>query len=599
MKLTYIILFVLISVQSAFLQTITETEIFNLTYKGDADSYFLKYDKSGTNYTYVYRINDENKNFIISPKNLSDKYDYIEPLQILFDKDGNYYTVATNYKEEYGADNYFIVVNGDEVKNYNYIEQYSSFLNKKNEYVFIFKTGEKYRIGYYNINSGFRQSDEYDNIRPAFNTDMLSSKMEGDMVSYDDKYFFRNKNGERAYIATKNGKTSIIFESEEIKTGYGDINEGSLTYNKNNELSYIAKKNGRFYEFAGGEFVVSGGKVYESFDVVSNPLIFNENNEPVYVAGDSTEEYKYSYYVVSGNQKLSFPSDVSYTDFPPNFSAGISELKVKSNGDISYIGAGDLMITSSKVSPEGNSYDDYYTKSFLVENNKAFELGYNINSVKYNSKGDMLYSAIANVSKKERLLLLNYGDSRIIINKNKFDDIYEYGFSPSGEIYYVGLVYEDSALNKKFETSLYIGEKLLGSYNFFAYQYYRDSSYILTFGSGDKYAFAAEEFIDSAKTNYIIITNDGKLQFPENYSKADKFLYISNLMYSVNDKLFYIADTQLEPETYVSTKEAFVNNVSLGKTYNTINDFSYDPLINEVSFIASRGKVIYLVRVKF
>jgi len=69
-------------------------------------------------------------------------------------------------------------------------------------------------------------------------------------------------------------------------------------------------------------------------------------------------------------------------------------------------------------------------------------------------------------------------------------------------------------------------------------------------------------------------------------------------MYSGNGKLFYIADTKLEPETYVATKEAFVNNVSLGKTYNSVYDFSYDESINEVSFIASRGKVIYLVRVK-
>ena len=64
MKILYSILF-LLSVQIAFSQTITETEIFNLTYKGEADPYFLKYDKTGTNYAYVYRINDENKNFII------------------------------------------------------------------------------------------------------------------------------------------------------------------------------------------------------------------------------------------------------------------------------------------------------------------------------------------------------------------------------------------------------------------------------------------------------------------------------------------------------------------------------------------------------
>jgi len=599
MKIIYFVLAVaFLFTQNIFSQSVTETEIFNLTYKGDADPYFLKYDKSGTNYAYVYRINDENKNFIISPKNLSDKYDYVEPMQIIFDNEGNYYTIATDYKVDYGADNYFLIINGEQIKNYNYIEQYSTYLNKKGEYVFIFKTNEKYRIGYYSIKSGFRQSEEYDNVRPAFDSEMLSNQMEGDMVAYDDKYFFKNKNGERAFLVTKNGRTSILFDSEEIKTDYGDINESSLTYNKNNELSYIAKKTGRFYEYAGGEFVVSGDKTYDSFGIVTMPLVFNENNVPTYVAGDSLADYKYSYYVVSGNEKQPFPSDASYADFPPNFSAGISDLKLKSDGTVSYIGNGEMMITSSNISEDGNSYDDYFTKSFLVENNKAFELGYNINPIKYNSGGDMLYSGIANISKKEKLLMMNYGASRIILNKKKFDDIYDYGFTPAGDVYYSGLTYENEASNKKYESSFYIGDNLIGNYNFVAYQYYKDSSYILTFNPEGKYAFAAEKYIDSANGKYVIVTNEGELPFPDNYSKSDRFLYISNLMYSGNGKLFYIADTKLEPETYVATKEAFVNNVSLGKTYNSVYDFSYDESINEVSFIASRGKVIYLVRVK-
>ena len=598
MKILYSILF-LLSVQIAFSQTITETEIFNLTYKGEADPYFLKYDKTGTNYAYVYRINDENKNFIISPKNLSDKYDYIEPLQIVFDNEGNYYTIATDYKEDYGADNYFLIVNGEQIKNYNYIEQYSTFLNKQNEYVFIFKTGEMYRIGYYSIKTGFRQSEEYDNIRPAFNSLMLSNQMEGDMVAYDEKYFFKNNKDERVFLATKNGKTSIISGSEEIKTDYGDINEGSLVYNKNNELSYIAKKTGRFYEYTGGELVVSGNKTYNSFPMVSMPLVFDQNNEPVYVAADSIGDYKFSYYVVKGNEKQPVPSDRNSSDAPLNFSNGISDLKVSADGVISYIGNSEIIVPASNISDDGNSYDDYYTKSYLVENNKAYELGYNIGSILYNSKGDMLYSGIANTGKKERLLMMNYGESRIILNKKKYDDIYDYGFTPEGDIFYGGQTYDEKALNNNYQTTLFIGDKKIGSYAFLAYQYYKDSSYILAYGPGNKFAFAAAEYLDSVNNKYIVVTNDGVLPFPSNVSGSDFFLYISNLIYTENDKIFYTADTKMEPETYAMTREAFVDNVSLGKTYDNIFDFDYDKSINEVSFVGSRGKVIYQVRVKF
>ncbi|HMQ68595.1 MAG TPA: hypothetical protein PKA90_06265 [Ignavibacteria bacterium] len=598
MKIIYTILF-LLSVQAAFSQTITETEIFNLTFNGDADPYYLKYDKTGTNYAYVYRINDENKNFIISQKNLSDKYDYIEPLQIVFDKEGNYYTIATDYKEDYGADNYFLIVNGEQIKNYSYIEQYSSFLNKQNEYVFIFKTGEKYRIGYYSINSGFRQSEEYDNIRPTFNSEMLSNQTEGDMVAYDEKFFFKNKKDERVFLATKYGKTSMISESEEIKTDYADINEGSLVYNKNNELSYIAKKTGRFYEYTGGELVVSGNKTYKSFPMVSMPLVFDQNNEPVYVAADSIGDYRYSYYVVVGNDKQPFPSSGNTADFPSSFSTGISDLKVSSDGVVSYIGNSEIIIASSEKSGDGNSYDDYYTKSFLVENNKAYELGYNIGQIVYNAKGEMLYSGIANISKKERLLLMNYGESRIILNKKKYDDIYDYGFTPSGDVFYGGQTYDEKALNNNYQTTLFIGDKNIGSYSFLAYQYYKDSSYILAYGPGNKYAFSAAEYVDSVNNKYVVVTNEGVLPFPSNVSGTDKFLYISNLIYTVNDKIFYIADTKMEPVTYAMTKEAFADNVSLGKTYDNIYDFDYDKSINEASFTASRGKVIYRVRVKF
>ena len=83
--------------------------------------------------------------FIISNKNLSDKYEYIAPEEIIFDSKGNYYAVASDYRADYGINNYFLIVNGKVIKSYDYIEAYSAYINKKNEYVFIFKEKDIYR----------------------------------------------------------------------------------------------------------------------------------------------------------------------------------------------------------------------------------------------------------------------------------------------------------------------------------------------------------------------------------------------------------------------------------------------------------------------
>ncbi|MEZ4823473.1 MAG: hypothetical protein R2942_14165 [Ignavibacteria bacterium] len=64
----------------------------------------------------------------------------------------------------------------------------------------------------------------------------------------------------------------------------------------------------------------------------------------------------------------------------------------------------------------------------------------------YNSKGDMLYSGITNTGKRKELLMMNYGESRIILNKKKYD-IFDLSYTPEGDIFYGGQTY----VRKSFE----------------------------------------------------------------------------------------------------------------------------------------------------
>lgn len=244
-------------------QSITEKELFTLGYEGDIDLYSFNYDESSGGFVYMYYIDEEKKYFLIYKNGVSEKYDYISVTDTKYDSKGNAYTVAGNYTSDYGTDNNFLILNGNTVLNYSYIESYSAFINNNGEYVFVFKEGEDYKIGKYSAESGLKQSGSYQFLRTVYN-DSINFYKEGDEESYRKDNFYRNINGERCFIGIKSGKASIISESEEINTEYSDINDASLTLNKNNELSFIAKKGGRFYENSGNEFVVSGNRLTEN-----------------------------------------------------------------------------------------------------------------------------------------------------------------------------------------------------------------------------------------------------------------------------------------------------------------------------------------------
>ncbi|MEO8446554.1 MAG: hypothetical protein ABI528_03620 [bacterium] len=600
-KLFPLLLLIIIAVtlETVIAQTITETELFKLDYKGNADVYSFVKDKATETYCYVYRVEDENKSFIISNNSLSEKYDYIVNDRIIFDSKGSYYASAGNYGLDYGIDNYFLIVNGVTVKNYDFIDSYTSYINKIGEFVFIFKEKGFFHIGYYSADNPFRQSDPYENIKAAYKYVNYQYDGEEGSRNFNDDYYL-NENGERAFIAIVNDKTKIIFESGEIATNYSDINETSLMKNNNGELSYIAKLGGRFYERVGNEFVVSGTQEYDKFEMVSVPLQFNVMNEPVYSAGDSVSESKYDYFLVLGNKKLPAYLTSDKSKRPPQFGYGLTDIKLIGENGLSYFGSSEVIIPAVKIKPGEEAYDQYFSNTYFVKDGMAYELGYNTHPVKYSDKGDMLYSGIADLKKKDCLLMMNYGESRLILSRKKFDDVYDYGFAPNKEIYYVGQNYGDFEKNIPNESFLFLGDKLLGKYEYVSYQDEGINSGVLKFDALGNYAFVADEKIDSITYSSNVYVNGKRLPFPgSEISGTSTFGFISWLMYSKNNVLFYIGDVYSDPVTYISKKEVYAGNKSLGKIYNVISNFIYDPVKNEINFTASNEKKIYSVSVQF
>lgn len=586
---TYLLIFIFFfsGIKFGLSQSANELQLFTLEYKGNPDIYSFVYDENTGSYCYIYRIEDENKVFIISNNSLSVKYDFIHSTDIVFDKKGNYFAVSGNYKQDYGLDNNFLIINGEEKFNADYIESYSSFLDDNGEFNFIFKEDEKFYFGKINSSGKLTKSDSFDFIKTMYN-DSVNLLSEGDSEeSSAKKYFYMDEKG-RGFIAFKNGLASLIIGGEIIQTRFTDINEASVTRDKNGSIAFIAKSNGRIFESPGGEFVSAGNTVYDTFFMVYPPIYFNDANVPVYYASDSTDEYRYEYYAVIGNQK----QEAMYKGNPVSFSNYIYDIKLSGN-EITYIGIDEVVIPAADKSSEQVTYDEYYSLYYYVKNNSAHEMGYNLSEIKYNKDGRMLFSGIADLSKKEYILMESNGESRVIVNKEGFDAVYYFGYAPTGEIYYAGEIYEDSVLNKKRETQLIIGNSLIGSFDYVLFQGVNNEYSVLKYNSANDYAFAAVNKSDEIYSASVYL-NGKKMPAPEFKPVAKSNLEsIFGLSYTSNDKLFYIGEYKEIDSSAVY--QCYLNNLPVGQYYDFIGSINYNDRDNTYTFFASRGKSIYKV----
>jgi len=72
-------------------------------------------------------MQDNAKNFLISSYGSSEQFDFINIMDTKFDSKGNFFTSAGNYNSEYGIDNYFILINGRNTANFEFLDSYSKY----------------------------------------------------------------------------------------------------------------------------------------------------------------------------------------------------------------------------------------------------------------------------------------------------------------------------------------------------------------------------------------------------------------------------------------------------------------------------------------
>ncbi len=576
-------------------QVLTEYELYSDNSKDNIDVYNFTYDESSGNYCYMDYNTFTNKYRIISRSGESYEFSYISVHDIRFDSKGNYYVLVSNYNEGDSLE-YFLIANGETVSQFQNAESYNSFVDKNDDFKFVFKEGDSVRIGTYTLNNGLTTSEKYASAKPIYRY-KEEYEYEHDLYQED---LFEDKDGNYGFVVSDGVTASILFGDNLIKTPYSDINSNSFMYDKQGNLCYIAKMDGKFYENKGREFIVQGDKKYKEFDYLYPPIFFNKENAPVYISIDSTE-IGFVYKVAIGDEYQKVYSDASKTKEGAVYTGGVYTLNVDSNNNITYYAA--VMITLEEELPD-EPYSFLYNVTF-VDNGIEQNFYLNPGLWKFNKNKRGLISYMIDTLLNKSKLLLKKGNKEKIINKMDFNEIPDYGFiNNTNKTYYIGYISGDWTKKIKDQYYVFVDNERIGKYETIVYQNFEGDYSMIRFNNKGDFAYVVQESEveneDNESYEYYtyVITNEGKQQSSVIDFETDKksYDYIQNLFYTRNDKLFYIAGIYNDKKNsdYI---RIMVDNKPLEKIYNSIYNLSYDNGKNMVSFLGGRDKSIYMVKI--
>ncbi|MBS1495201.1 MAG: hypothetical protein JST55_16970 [Bacteroidetes bacterium] len=598
-NLSYIFLFLVLTgiANFSYGQKIDEKLLFSGNGQNNIDAFSYYTDGNG-NYAFVEYDNNTNQSRLVSNKGNSDYYDVVNA-DPKFDRSGNNYTTAYNYRKDttYLADVNVLLMNGKKVAELATIDSYNAFINSSDQYQTVITDGDKQYIAKFSSDGNLVKTGPYDFVKSIYAeiTDAPST-MEGEDKMAQN--LFKDKNGNYGYIVIQNGKASIMFGNDVTSTNYTDILETSFRYDKNGTLTYIAKGNGLFYSGYGSEFVVQGDKKWNDFSSVNPPVKFTKDNIPVYTTMDSINENTYSTRLVVGNDYYPVYSNASKTSPVSGYTGGIFDINIADNGNITFSGQTQI------ISKNPDGYDDYTYKTVNVINGIEGKGYFNQGVIKYSKAGAMLVAGSASQSDKKVSLFMNTGSDSKVVTEKKYDGINDYDFINGGsKFYYVGVTYGDYEKGTKDKSDVYINGDLVGKYENLLGQGTDEGNFnSIIFNSAGDYAFVVqnsnEKKVNGEMTyDYTTdIVSNRDIDSPSLPNGRDKFSYVDNLKFLKNSKLFYVG--YLYPTDATMESYLVLDSKILGKPYSSINNLKYNKDNNTITFRASRGNNLYDVTVR-
>lgn len=591
-----LLLFAMVTANISVSQTVREQEIFANENGEMALLYNFVYDRFTGSYCYIDMDPVTFKYVITSRYGISKPYDFLSNYYIKFDALGNYYCVASNYYPAgtYDSTLYYLLINGEEVAQLEYAEAYDGFINPDDKFEFTIRDGEKFKIATVSSTSPIQFSQPFDEIRVAWRYIPLEDS------SGEEDYFVRDSDRHRIYVVRNDGKAFLYHNGHLLSTLYSDIDNSSLNYDKNGQLTYIAKSLGRFWEDDGNEFVVQGSKSYNSYLKVYSPVLFTNANEPVYVVSTGkVGEDNYISNLAVGNEVKPAYTNASKTQKMEDFTAGIYNLNIDASDVISYVG-------SVRVNWDEFDYESVYSKAAFVVNDIGSEFFFDPGTVVKSMSGDELFSINPNQTYGKTVLNLHSNGENKIVSDDKFNFIGDYGFTPEGEIYYVGVISGSYDLGIKDQYIIVINGIETANYPSLIFSEVDEGKYsYLAFDRNNNYAYATYDLVDTASNfeNWYSVsflkTNTGTvtpriIPFPGRafFNSYERFMYLDNgVLFSIGNSVDY-------SNQYISYSQLNFGEKAADNVYSSIMDFKYDKLMNRMTFRASRDNKIYDVVVE-
>ena len=545
MRKLLVLLLVLFIGSTLNAQDIKEKKIFEGLNNQSYSLYDFRYDVKTGSYVYSPYDTVKLKSNIISNKGNSEYYSGIYSYDVIFDKSGNYYAIATNNVND-NASNYFFVKNGKALKQFNNIT-FPISLRDDGVY-FMANDGVKdFRVKY-NIYSGeFEYGNKYDTI---YLSAMKPLGGEGE-PSY---VLGVTKDGKDYYIACKDQKQMLVVGGTEMKA-YDEIYNRNTYEDSLGNIYYIAR------EFANGKnsyFLVCGEKEFKKFTFVSPPLEFDKDNNPVYCASNEEEEYPMSSFVVKGNDVIS-----------RTFNRGVYEITFTPSGKVAFVGADTLQ-------------DGSYTNSLFVDG-KEVVTNASIIGVMFNKSDVPYYSSMD----KDNNTYLMEGTKVI---SDKYSYIYDVKFSKSDKILYLGTIYGDYEKNIPNKSYYVYGTKKYGPYEEIG-NYEGQTNTNSVVNEKGELALVATKSIKVKGEEYPLI----KSYLVANDWKSDEFNYISNLSTYKNDFYYLAGNTDSKGN---DRNLLYKNGDALTSDYDVIAELNIDTVKGVVTFLAQKKTKVYYVEIK-
>ena len=335
---------------------------------------------------------------------------------------------------------------------------------------------------------------------------------------------------------------------DEEQKHYKSIDANSVTEDKKGNLCYIAMNPEN--DTSNYSVVVQGNKEYKKCYNARGPILFNDDNIPVYAASETPSDFSVVHNLYIGNQKGKY------------YDNDISNITVSENGKIAYAAT--------------QSINDSETYSFVVFDGKEGKRYDNILSIVFSKDEKPVY--IASIDTNYFVV------SGMQEQKYKYPFIYDLSVSQKGQIAYVGkesFIVDSVPQSKIF---IHIGNNVFGPYHS---EYYEPETQIdlIYFDDKDNYAYLAANDSDFSEESILY-----KL-YARNW-QSESFDYIDYTQ--VYDGNVYYAGYNSGNDI----SKIYKNKNKIAGDYKRIYNYKFNLDDEEITFIGLKNNIYYFVKIE-